>query len=69
MVFVVEGGGEEARADARTVEISISQGNDVVVGSGLNDGDLLVVVGQQGLTAGDRVRVVPSVRGAMEGAE
>lgn len=69
LVFVVEGGGEEARAGARTVGISVSQGNEVVVGSGLSDGDLLVVVGQQGLTAGDRVRVVPSVRDAEEGQE
>ncbi len=58
VVFVVEGSGEEARAVAREVVVSISQGNDVVVGSGLNGGDQLVVVGQQGLTAGDRVRVV-----------
>ncbi len=69
VVFVVEGGGEEARADARTVGIAVSQGNDVVVGSGLSDGDILVVVGQQGLTAGDRVRVVSSTRDAEEGEE
>lgn len=58
VVFVAEGVGEEARAVARRVSISVSQGNDVVVGSGLNGGDQLVVVGQQGLTEGDRVRVV-----------
>lgn len=69
VVFVVEGGGEEARARARIVGVSVSQGNDVVVGSGLSDGDLLVVVGQQGLTAGDRVRVVSSVGDAREGGE
>ena len=59
VVFVVDGSGEEARAAARRVDISVSQGNDVVVASGLNPGDRLVVVGQQGLTAGDRVRIVP----------
>ncbi len=58
VVFVVEGSGEQTRSVARQVDISVSQGNDVVVGSGLNRGDRLVVVGQQGLTAGDRVRVV-----------
>lgn len=58
VVFVVEGAGEETRAVARRVDISVSQGNDVVVASGLDAGDRLVVVGQQGLTAGDRVRIV-----------
>lgn len=69
VVFVVEGAGDDTRAETRTVGISVSQGNDIVVGSGLNSGDLLVVVGQQGLTAGDRVRVVSSSRDAEEGGE
>ena len=58
VAFVVEGTGDAARAALRPVEISVTQGNDVVVASGLEAGDRLVVVGQQGLTAGDRVRVV-----------
>lgn len=58
VVFVVEGTGDSARAAPRRVEISVTQGNDVVVASGLEAGDRLVVVGQQGLTGGDRVRVV-----------
>ena len=58
VVFVAEGTGEFSQAAARTVGVSFSQGNEVVVGSGLSAGDLLVVVGQQGLTDGDRVRVV-----------
>ena len=58
VVFVVEGGDGEARAVARSVEVAISQGNEVVIGSGLEAGSRLVVVGQQGLTDGDRVRVV-----------
>lgn len=58
VVFVVDGGGGDARAAARSVEVSLTQGNDVVIGSGLEEGSLLVVVGQQGLTDGDRVRVV-----------
>lgn len=58
VVFVVEGTGEAARASRRSVEISVSQGNEIVVGSGLEAGDRLVVVGQQGLTEGDRVRIV-----------
>lgn len=63
VVFVVEGAGEESLAAARTVRVSASQGNEVVVESGLGAGDRLVVVGQQGLTEGDRVRVVPGADG------
>lgn len=58
VAFVVEGVGDEAEAVARRVEVLAGQGNEAVVGSGLVEGDRLVVVGQQGLTAGDRVRVV-----------
>lgn len=68
VVFVVEGTGDDALAALRQVEISVTQGNDVVVGSGLEAGDRLVVVGQQGLTAGDRVRVVDG-RVEREGGE
>ena len=64
VVFVVEGTGEETVAVARRVRISASQGNEAVVAEGLEEGDRVVVVGQQGLTAGDRVRIVP--RGARE---
>ncbi len=59
VVFVVEESSEAgARAVARSVEVSVSQGNEVVIASGLEAGSRLVVVGQQGLTDGDRVRVV-----------
>ena len=64
VVFVVEGTGEETVAVARRVRISASQGNEAVIAEGLEEGDRVVVVGQQGLTAGDRVRIVP--RGARE---
>ncbi|MDE2973650.1 MAG: efflux RND transporter periplasmic adaptor subunit [Gemmatimonadota bacterium] len=63
VVFVVEGAGEETTAAARPVRVSASQGNDVVVESGLGEGDRLVVAGQQGLTGGDRVRVVAGEEG------
>ncbi len=68
VVYVVEGSGEAAVATARPVDALIVQGNDVIVGSGLDVGDQLVVVGQHGLTAGDRVRVVapPSFSGGSE---
>ena len=64
VVFVVEEAGGETVAAARGVEVAARQGNDVVIGSGLADGDRLVVVGQQGLTDGDRVRVVAGEGGA-----
>ncbi len=64
VVFVVEGTGEETVAVARQVRISTSQGNEAVIDAGLEVGDRVVVTGQQGLTAGDRVRIVP--RGAGE---
>ncbi len=64
VVFVVEEAGGVTVAAARRVEVTASQGNDVVIGSGLESGDRLVVVGQQGLTGGDRVRVVAGEGGA-----
>ena len=64
VVFVVEGTGDETVAVARPVRISASQGNEAVVDEGLEAGDRVVVVGQLGLTGGDRVRIVP--RGAGE---
>ncbi len=67
VAFVVEGEGDEARAVARPVTVAVSQGNDLVLESGLYAGDLLVVVGQQGLTDGDRVRVVPGALDARRG--
>ena len=67
VVFVVEGTGEEALAVTRPVGIAASQGNDVVVESGLQAGDRLVVVGQQGLTGGDQVRVVAGAAGERGG--
>ena len=63
VVFVVEGSGEGAVAAARPVQVLAGQGNEAVVGSGLDSGERLVVVGQQGLTAGDRVRVVAGAGG------
>lgn len=58
VAFVVEGTGDAAKAVSRSVSVLTGQGNEAVVGSGLQEGDRVVVVGQQSLTAGDRVRVV-----------
>lgn len=57
-VFVVDGQGAQAVARAVDVALGPSQNNRVVVEDGLQPGDRLVVVGQQQLAAGDRVRVV-----------
>lgn len=56
--FVIEGEGSGATARAADVTLGASQNNRVVVESGLEPGDRLVVVGQQQLAAGDRVRVI-----------
>jgi RND family efflux transporter MFP subunit len=56
--FVVQGEGDETVARAVDVTPGPSQNNRVVVEEGLEAGDRLVVVGQQQLAEGDRVRVV-----------
>ena len=58
IVFVVEGNGAAAVVLSRAVEIGSSQRNTVVIESGLSAGEELIVVGQQQVTAGDRVNVV-----------
>lgn len=63
LLFVAEESGGETFAVGRRVRISMSQGNEAVLESGLAAGDRLIVVGQQGLTDGDRVRVVPGPGG------
>ena len=58
IAYVVEGIGPEARVVARTVVTGASQQNGVVIKEGLEPGDQLIVVGQQQVSAGDRVTVV-----------
>ena len=57
-VFVVEKEGEADVVRSRAVELGPAQGNRVVIVSGIQPGDQLVVVGQQSVAAGDRVAVV-----------
>jgi RND family efflux transporter MFP subunit len=61
--FVVEGEGAQATARAVDVRLGPSQNNRVVVEDGLDPGARLVVVGQQQLADGDRVRVVGGDQG------
>ncbi len=58
VVFVVEGEGDQAVARSHPVEIGPSQSNRVVIRSGLEPGERLVVAGQQQVADGDRVRIV-----------
>lgn len=58
VAFVVEGSGVEAVVVSRSVTIGPSQRNGVVIESGLEPGDRLIVVGQQQVAAGDHVNVV-----------
>lgn len=61
VAFVVEGtagaeGGVVARV--RRVELGATQRNQVVIDAGLEVGERLIVIGQQQVASGDRVRVV-----------
>jgi RND family efflux transporter MFP subunit len=58
-VFVVEGRGSEAVARARAVQLGDVRGNQVVVTSGLNTGETIVVSGPGLLADGNRVRIIP----------
>jgi len=57
-VFVVEQEGDAQVVRSRPVELGPAQENQVVIRSGLEPGDQLIVVGQQTVAAGDRVTVV-----------
>jgi membrane fusion protein (multidrug efflux system) len=58
VVFVVEREGEIDLVRVRPVELGPAQRNEVVILSGIETGERLVVVGQQSVAAGDRVNVV-----------
>lgn len=58
VVFVVANRGEGMVAEVRPVELGPSQRNQVVVESGLQAGDQLIVVGQKSVADGDHVNVV-----------
>jgi membrane fusion protein (multidrug efflux system) len=58
VVFVVESEGGADLVRSKQVELGPAQENEVVIVSGINPGDRLIVVGQQSVAAGDRVTVV-----------
>ncbi len=57
-VYVVTGDGERTSAAARAVELGAGAGNEVVIESGLEPGDRVIVLGQQQVANGDAVRIV-----------
>ena len=58
VAFVVEAEGGVEVVSSRPVELGPAQQNRVVILSGLEPGERLIVVGQQAVAAGDRVNVV-----------
>jgi membrane fusion protein (multidrug efflux system) len=58
IVFVVEEDGEATLVQARQVEAGPAQRNEVMIRSGLEAGERLVVVGQQSVASGDHVNIV-----------
>ena len=57
-VFVFERGEGGGKAQRRRVEIGFSDSDRLEIVSGLNDGDLVITVGQDGLRPGADVRIV-----------
>jgi RND family efflux transporter MFP subunit len=57
-VFVVTEDSEGPVVEGRVVEVGPGQNNQVLIRSGLEAGDRLVVVGQHSVAAGDRVNIV-----------
>lgn len=62
-VFVVAEQAGELVADSRMVTLGPSQGNRVMIESGLSAGDRVVVVGQARLARGDRLQIVQPTAG------
>ena len=61
VAFVARESGGRAEAAVRPVTLGPAQRNLVVITSGLEEGDLLIVVGQQEVAEGDRINIVGSV--------
>lgn len=64
IVFVVASKAGETRAEARPVVMGAGDGPRVVVREGLAPGERVIVVGQQQVTAGDRIEVETAATGA-----
>lgn len=64
IVYVAVQNGEELVAEARPVVLGPSQGNRVIVDSGLQPGEQVIVVGQNQVARGDRLEVLGTEGGA-----
>lgn len=58
VVFIAEEQGDDRVASVRPVELGPAQNNRVVIESGLEAGERVIVVGQRSVANGDRVNVV-----------
>lgn len=67
LVYVVQEEEGQAIARARTVTTGAGQGGNVVIESGLEPGDRIVIVGHQQLADGDHVRVASAGGEATDG--
>jgi RND family efflux transporter MFP subunit len=63
IVFVVASSDGQTRARARPVVLGPGDGSRVVIKEGLAPGERVIVVGQQQVTAGDRIEVEATVGG------
>jgi membrane fusion protein (multidrug efflux system) len=59
-VFVVETQGEVKRAKMRPIEISLSSGDFVIIGSGIEAGEEIIVTGLTNLGDGDLINITSS---------
>ena len=66
-VFVFERGEEGGKAQRQRVEIGFTDTDRLEVVSGLEDGDLVITVGQEGLRPGADVRIVGEAASASRG--
>jgi len=58
VVFVAGDRGQGPIAEVRPVTLGPSQRNEVVIESGVQEGDRLIVVGQKSVADGDHINVV-----------
>lgn len=63
VVFIASGEGGQAVAESRPVVMGPTRNNRVVIESGLEPGDRVIVVGQLKVAAGDRLRIVEREEG------
>lgn len=66
VVYVVEGDGDTAHAERRTVQLGATIGERVVVEQGITPGDRVIVQGQSRVAPGQKVEEAGGAQGPME---